>query len=136
MHATLIICSAALVVLTLLLGFWTSVTRGRTKIIAYGAAKDPAGPMLKAERAHRNAAEYAALLVGLFVLTGFAYAGRDLGLTVTVLVVAITASRFLHALGFLACKTLETPHPLKMLGAVITYFGGIALAVMVMVKVL
>lgn len=136
MHATLIICSAALVVLTLLLGFWTSVTRGRTKIIAHGAAKDPAGPMLKAERAHGNAAEYAALLVGLFVLTGFAYAGRDLGLTVTVLVVAITASRVLHALGFLACKTLETPHPLKMLGAVITYFGGIALAVMVMLKVL
>lgn len=135
MHTTLVICSAALVVLTLLLGFWTSVMRGRSGINIHGAAKDPASPMLKAERAHGNAAEYAALLVGLFLLTGFAYAGRDLGVTVTSLVVAITVSRFLHALGFLMCATLEKPHPLKVLGAVVTYFGGIFLAVMVVLKV-
>ena len=136
MHTPIILCSAALVVLTLLLGFWTSVMRGRTKTIVYGAATDPAGPMLKAQRAHGNAAEYAALLIGLFLITGFAYAGRDLGLAVTSLVIAITVSRVLHALGFLVCKTLEKPHPLKAIGAVITYFGGIILAGMAIGKAL
>jgi len=136
MHTTLILCSAALVVLTLLLGFWTSIMRGRTKSIAYGAASDPAGSMLKAQRAHDNASEYAALLIGLFLLTGFAYAGRDLGLAVTSLVIAITLARFLHAIGFLICATLEKPHPLKAIGAVITYFGGIILAGMVIGKAL
>jgi uncharacterized protein len=136
MHTTLVICSAALVILTLLLGFWTSVTRGRTKTIAYGAATDPAGPMLKAQRAHGNASEYAALLVGLFVLTGFVYAGRDLGMAVTGLVIAITLARVLHAVGFLVCATLEKPHPLKAIGALVTYVGGIALATMIIVKVL
>ncbi len=136
MHSTLILCSAALVILTLLLGFWVSITRGRTKTIAYGAATDPTGPMMKAERAHGNAAEYTALLIGLFVITGFAYAGRDLGIAVTSLVVAITLSRFLHALGCLVCATLEKPHPLKALGALVTYVGGLALAIMVIGKVL
>ena len=97
---------------------------------------DPTGPMMKAERAHGNAAEYTALLVGLFVITGFAYAGRDLGIAVTSLVVAITLSRFLHALGCLVCATLEKPHPLKVLGALVTYVGGLALAIMVIGKVL
>lgn len=136
MHPTLIICGAALVILTLLLGFWTSVTRARTKVIAYGAANDPSGPMAKAQRAHGNASEYSALLIGLFILTGFAYSGRDLGLAVTGLVIAITLARVLHAAGFLICRTLEKPHPLKAIGAVVTYFGGVILAVMVIGKVL
>ncbi len=136
MHTTLIICGAVLVILTLLLAFWTSVTRARTRVIAYGAAKDPAGPMAKAERAHGNAAEYAALLIGLFLLTGFAYAGRDLGLAVTSLVVALTLARIVHAIGFLTCATLEKTHPLKALGAVVTYLGGLILAAMVIAKAL
>jgi uncharacterized protein len=136
MHTTLIICGATLVVLTLLLGFWTSIKRVRTGTIAYGAATDPAGSMLKAQRAHGNASEYAALLVGLFLLTGFAYSGRDLGIAVTSLVVAITVSRFVHALGFLVCVTLEKPHPFKALGATVTYIGGIILAGMVIAKMI
>ena len=70
------------------------------------------------------------------MVTGFAYAGRDLGLTVTGLVVLITLSRILHALGFLVCATLEKPHPLKALGALVTYVGGLALAIMVIGKAL
>ena len=76
------------------------------------------------------------LLIGLFILTGFAYSGRDLGLAVTGLVIAITLARVLHAAGFLICRTLEKPHPLKAIGAVVTYFGGVILAVMVIGKVL
>lgn len=135
MHLTLILCSAALVILTLLLAFWTSLQRGSSKTIDYNALLDPTSNMAKAQRAHGNCAEYAALLIGLFVITGFAYEGRDLGLTVTILAIAITVSRFIHALGFLTCSTLEKPHAFKAIGALVTYLGGLALTVMVILKV-
>ncbi|MEM7494047.1 MAG: MAPEG family protein [Pseudomonadota bacterium] len=135
MHVTLILCSAALIILTLLLAFWTSIQRGSSKTIAYDAPLEPTSGMAKAQRAHGNCAEYAALLIGLFVITGFAYQGRDLGIAVTSLVVAITVSRFLHAIGFLTCTTLEKPHPLKAIGALVTYLGGLALAIMVVVRI-
>ncbi|MEO0818748.1 MAG: MAPEG family protein [Pseudomonadota bacterium] len=128
MHTTIIICSASLVILTLLLAFWTSLQRGSTKTIAYGAPLDPTSSMAKAQRAHGNSAEYAALLIGLFLIVGFAYQGRDLGSLVTWLIISVTASRGLHALGFLIGSTLEKPHVLKFVGALVTYLGGLALA--------
>ncbi|MEM6666613.1 MAG: MAPEG family protein [Pseudomonadota bacterium] len=136
LHTPLILSGLALVILTLLLAFWTSIERSRSRTIAYDAPLEPTSGMAKAQRAHGNAAEYSALLIGLFVLVGFAYQGRDLGITVTALVVAVTASRFLHALGFLICKTLERPHALKAIGAIVTYLGGLALAGMAIAKVL
>ena len=90
--------------------------------------------MAKAQRAHGNAAEYAALLIGLFLLVGFAYQGRDLGGLVMWTLIAVTVSRFLHALGFLICETLEKPHVLKMIGALVTYVGGLVLAALVISK--
>lgn len=134
MHAIILICSASLVILTLVLAFWTSLQRGSSKVIAYGAPLEPTSAMAKAQRAHGNAAEYAALLIGLFVIVGFAYSGRDLGGVVTWTIIAITVARVLHAIGFLICKTLEAPHPLKAVGALVTYLGGIILAGMVIAK--
>ncbi len=134
MHTTIILCSALLGALVLLLAFWTSVVRGQSNEIAYGASKDPESRMFKAERAHGNSAEYAGVLIGLFVLTGLVYTGRDLGLLMTSLVIAITAARYIHALGFLTCKTLDKPHAFKAIGALVTYLGGIALCVMLAVK--
>lgn len=135
MPITIILCSASLVILTLLLAFWTSVQRGSSKVIAYGAPLDPTSAMAKAQRAHGNAAEYAALLIGLFLVVGFAYEGRDLGGLVTWTIVAVTVSRLVHAVGFLICETLEKPHILKALGALVTYGGGLLLAVMAIIKV-
>lgn len=135
MHMTIILCSAALIILTLLLAFWTSIQRGASKTIAYGAPLDPTSAMAKAQRAHGNAAEYAALLVALFLVVGFAYQGRDLGALVTYTIIAVTVSRLLHALGFLLCATLEKPHALKAIGALVTYIGGLLLAVLAVVKV-
>ena len=134
MNSVVLICSASLVVLTLLLAFWTSMQRGSSKTIAYGAPLEPSSAMAKAQRAHGNAAEYAALLIGLFLITGFAYQGRDLGGLVMWTMIAVTVSRFLHALGFLICKTLEKPHVLKMIGALVTYLGGLLLAGLVISK--
>ncbi|MCR9269489.1 MAG: MAPEG family protein [Hyphomonadaceae bacterium] len=135
MHITIILCSASLVILTLLLAFWTSVQRGASKTIAYGTTLDPSSGMAKAQRAHGNAAEYAALLIGLFLIVGFAYEGRDLGGLVMWTIVAVTVSRLVHAIGFLICETLEKPHILKALGALVTYAGGLLLAVMAIIKV-
>ncbi len=136
MHSTILICSAALAILTLLLAFWTSVQRGSSNTIAYGAPLDPTSAMAKAQRAHGNAAEYAGLLIALFLVTGFAYSGRDLGGLVSWTVIAVTVSRFIHALGFLICSTLEKPHVLKAIGALITYLGGLLLAGLVISKAL
>ena len=128
MHTTIHICSSALAILTLLLAFWTSVQRGSSNTIAYGAPLDPASAMAKAQRAHGNAAEYAGLLIALFLVTGFAYAGRYLGGLVTWTIIAVTVARFIHALGFLICGTLEQPHILKAIGALFTYLGGLILS--------
>ena len=136
MSAVILICSASLVILTLLLAFWTSIQRGSSKTIAYGAALDPASAMAKAQRAHGNAAEYAALLIGLFLVVGFAYQGRDLGSVVSWTMIAVTVSRFLHALGILTCETLEKPHVFKMIGALVTYLGGLLLAGLAISKVI
>ncbi|MEO0450885.1 MAG: MAPEG family protein [Pseudomonadota bacterium] len=135
MPITIILCSASLVILTLLLAFWTSVQRGSSNVIAYGAPLDPTSAMAKAQRAHGNAAEYAALLIGLFLIVGFAYEGRDLGGLVTWTIIAVTVSRLVHAIGFLTCKTLEKPHILKALGALVTYGGGLLLAVLAIIEV-
>lgn len=136
MHTTILVCSAALVILTLLLAFWTSVQRGSSNTMAYGAPLEPTSAMAKAQRAHGNSAEYAGLLIALFLVTGFAFAGRDLGGLVTWTIIAVTVSRLIHALGFLLCKTLEKPHVLKAIGALITYLGGLLLAALVISKAL
>lgn len=136
MHSTILICAASLVILTLLLAFWTSMQRGSSKTIAYNAPLEPSSAMAKAQRAHGNAAEYAALLIGLFLVVGFAYQGRDLGGLISWTIIAVTVSRVLHALGFLICETLEKPHVLKMIGALVTYLGGLLLAGMVISKAL
>lgn len=132
MHSTILISSSCLVILTLLLAFWTSFQRGSSKVIAYGAPLEPSSSMAKAQRAHGNAAEYAALLIALFLVVGFAYADRDLGGLVTWTIIAVTVSRLIHAIGFLTCKTLDAPHILKALGALITYAGGLLLAGLVL----
>ena len=136
MHSTILICATSLVILTLLLAFWTSMQRGSSKTIAYNAPLEPSSAMAKAQRAHGNAAEYAALLIGLFLVVGFAYQGRDLGGLISWTIIAVTVSRVLHALGFLICETLEKPHVLKMIGALVTYLGGLLLAGMVISKAL
>ncbi len=136
MHTTILICSAALAILTLLLAFWTSVQRGSSNTIAYGAPLEPTSAMAKAQRAHGNSAEYAGLLIALFLVTGFAYTGRDLGGLVTWTIIAVTVSRFIHALGFLICKTLEKPHILKAIGALGTYLGGFILSALIISQAL
>ena len=128
MNTTVIICGAVLVALVLVLGFWVSIVRTQTRVIT-GAGDDPTSGLMKAVRAHGNSTEYAGALIGLFVILGLMTGTGALPGWVEWTIIAVTASRALHALGFLVCKTLEKPHPFKALGSLITYVGGVVLAV-------
>jgi uncharacterized protein len=133
MSPILIICSAALGLLTFALGFNVSLARNRLKD-GHSFGNDPAGPLMKAVRAHANAAEYIGVIIGLFVVTALVYAGRDLGIAMTVIVIGITLARFSHAIGMLTCKTLETANPFRFAGALGTYLFGFALSGMLIAK--
>lgn len=135
MHTTIIICSALLGLLVFALGFNVSMTRSRTKDI-HSSGDDPAGPMMKAVRAHANATEYVGVIIGLFLLTGLMYAGRDLGIYMTSLIVGLTLARMLHAVGMLTCTTLAESNPFRFIGALFTYLIGFALTITLIVKVI
>ena len=76
-------------------------------------------------RAHANAAEYVPVLAVLSLYLGAG--GPAVWIEWTMIAAAV--SRYLVAIGFLACTTLARPHPLKALGALGTYLAGIALCV-------
>ena len=87
---------------------------------------DPSGPLAKAHRAHGNAAEYIPIFVALFLY--FLVSGA--GGWVTWVVVGVTISRILHAMGMLMSAEFRgPPHPLRAVGALGTYLGGLALGV-------
>ena len=135
MHSVIIVCSALLGLLVFGLGFNVSMARARSKDI-HSSGDDPAGAVMKAVRAHANACEYIGVIIGLFVLTSLVYAGRDLGIYMTCLVVGLTISRALHAFGMLTCKTLAEPNPFRFVGALLTYLIGFALTISLIIKAL
>jgi uncharacterized protein len=125
-----LICSAILVILYFVLSLYVSMMRGRTKT-GIGAGNDPSGPLSKAVRAHGNAAEYVPILVALFLYFLLSGAG---GWIVWV-VVGVTISRVLHAMGMLMTPTFNgPPHPLRAIGAMGTYIGGVALGVALLMR--
>ncbi|MEO0982442.1 MAG: MAPEG family protein [Pseudomonadota bacterium] len=138
MHSTIIICAAIIAGLLIGLGLWMFLQTRRAKQLGQEQAStsDPTHPRTKAKRAHGNSAEYAGALIGLFVLTSFAYEGRDLRLTATALVIAVTVGRALHAAGCPVSKNVDDPHSFKPIGSLLTYGGGGALVVQTIAKVL
>jgi uncharacterized membrane protein YecN with MAPEG domain len=127
---TYLICSAVLVVLYFVLSLNVSLTRQRTKT-GIGAGTDPSGPLNKAVRAHGNAAEYVPIFVALFLY--FLLAGASGW--ITWVVVIITISRVLHAMGMLLTRSFNAPpHPLRGIGAAGTYLGGFALGVALLMR--
>ncbi len=135
MHQTLIICSALLALLVFGLGFNVSLTRNRLKD-GHSGGTDPTSPLMKAVRAHANATEYVSIIIALFVVTALVYQNRDLGLTMTILAIAITVCRFLHAIGMLTCETLAKANPFRFIGALGTYILGFVIAGLLLAKAL
>jgi uncharacterized protein len=123
---TAIVCTALLGLLVFGLGFGVSMTRGRTGT-NFGYKPDPADPMYKWVRAHGNATEYAPMLAVLILLLG----ARDPSTWVLWMMWVVTVSRYLHAAGMIVSPTLDKPHPLRFVGALGTYLGGVVLCIAV-----
>lgn len=121
---TAVVCSALLGILLFALGIYVSATRGR---VGKGGMvpHDPADPLFKAIRAHGNTAEYAPMLAVLMLYLGVH--GPSLWIVWTMIIV--TACRYLIAIGILICPTLDRPYPMRFVGALGTYVGGLILSV-------
>ena len=127
-----LVCSAVLVLLYFLLAIYVSILRGRTKT-GIGPGNDPSGPLNKAVRAHGNAAEFIPIFLALFFY--FLLAGASGW--ITWVVIGVTICRVLHAIGMLATKDFNgPPHPLRAIGALGTYIGGLALGVALLLRAL
>jgi uncharacterized membrane protein YecN with MAPEG domain len=74
-------------------------------------------------RAHGNATEYSPMLAVLILLLG----GHNPATWVLWVMGIVTASRYLHAAGMIVSPTLAQPHPLRFVGALGTYLGGLVL---------
>ena len=123
---TAIICSAILAAMLFLLGFNVSRMRGVTaKAGGSQMPTDPASPLLVAQRAHRNAAEYVPTLIILFLLVGY----RSPAVVAIPLIVGATLSRVLHALGLFLSGSMAKETPSRLVGAMGTYLFGVGLAV-------
>ena len=123
--ATAMLCTGLLGLLVFGLGFAVSMTRAKTETII-GTNSDPTDRLYKMVRAHGNATEYAPILAVLMVVV--AMAGEPATWVVWVMI-AVTALRYVHAAGMIAFPTLDKTNPLRFIGAVGTYVGGLALCV-------
>ena len=129
MMATALICIALLGILVFGLGFAVSMVRGQTGRII-GNSDDPTDRLHKAVRAHGNTAEYAPFLAILMLVLG----ERSSATWVIWCMGLVTAARYSIAAGMLLSPSLAKPHPLRFLGAVGTYLGGLALCVAVLLS--
>ncbi len=122
MNVLALVCSAILGLLLFGLGLTVSVLRGKFAI-HIGYPDDPKHMMHRVVRAHGNTTEYAPFLAVLFLYLGArqpaAWVLWTIGLT--------TAARILIVIGLLGSGTLARPHPIRFIGALGTYLGGIAL---------
>jgi hypothetical protein len=125
-----LVCSGVLVILYFVLAANVSRMRGKTKT-GIGNGDDPSGPLNKAVRAHGNAAEFVPLFVALFLYFSLSAPGG----WIPWVVVIVTVARVFHAVGMLLTSTFNAPpHPLRALGSLGSYFGGLALGVALLLR--
>lgn len=125
-----IACSALLGVLLFSLGIYVSAVRGRVGNNG-GIPNDPGDPLFKAIRAHGNTAEYAPMLAILMLYLG----AHNPALWIVWTMIIVTVCRYLIAIGMLMCPTLDRPYPLRLVGALGTYVGGLILAIMALTTI-
>jgi uncharacterized membrane protein YecN with MAPEG domain len=115
--------AAALGVLLFGLGLAVSIMRFRTRT-GFGHSSDPHDLLCKMVRAHGNTAEYAPFLAALMLYLG----SRPIAPWEIWVMVAVTLCRYLLVAGIILSPTLARPHPLRFVGALGTYLGGLALS--------
>jgi uncharacterized protein len=81
--------------------------------------------LLGGGRPHGNTAEYAPFFAVLFLW----FATHPGPAWVSIMIVLATIARLLLAAGLLLGPSLDRPNPMRFLGALLTYFTGIALVV-------
>lgn len=118
---TAIICTALLAALLWALSINTSRNRGKA---ADQIPTRPDDPLFVAMRAHGNAAENNPMLAVLMLLVG----SRDPATWMLVLMGVVTAARFGHAVGVLHSGDMSAETPIRLVSAVVTALGGLALA--------
>ena len=125
---TLLLCSAALVLLFAALSF--NVSRVRLKRRKFPEITE--AEVTKAIRAHGNAAEYIPLFVALFLYANSTQPGPS----VYMLCIAVlaTVSRFAHAAGMFRIASVTERHPLRFYGALGTYICLFALGGALLVR--
>jgi uncharacterized membrane protein YecN with MAPEG domain len=126
-----VVCVALLGILLFGLGLLVSLRRGSEKKVS-GFDADPANALNKAMRAHGNTTEYAPFLAVLFLYVG----SSDPAGWVGWVIMATTLCRYLIVVGLLAGATMDKPHPLRFVGALGTYAGGVALSIAAAMTVL
>lgn len=119
-----LICIALLALLTIGLGFYVSILRGK-QLTTYGGETDPTSSMYKAQRAHGNTVEYAPILALLIYILSQSPQPEWVIWTM----VGVTVCRYLLAMGLIFPATMAKPNPLRFTGALGTYIGGIVLGV-------
>jgi uncharacterized membrane protein YecN with MAPEG domain len=123
---TAIISTAILAAMLFALGLNVSRARGVTaKSGGSQFPDDPTSGLLKAIRAHGNAAEYVPTLIVLFLVVG----ARSPGAVAIPLIAGASAARLIHAYGLLTSPSLAIPTKLRLIGSLGTYLFGIGLAV-------
>jgi uncharacterized protein len=120
---TAVVCTALLGILVFGLGLAVSLTRASTNT-NIGANPDPTDRLHKMVRAHGNATEYAPMLAVLMLLLG----AREPAAWMTWVFVAATLARYLHAGGMILSESLAKAHPLRFVGALLTYVLGLLMA--------
>jgi len=116
-------CTGLLGLLVFGLGLAVSATRGSTGR-NFGYMADPTDRLHKLVRAHGNATEYAPMLAVLILYLGAHNPGTWLMWTFAI----ATICRYLHALGMILSKSLDSADPLRFVGALGTYVTGLILA--------
>lgn len=121
-----LVCTGILAAMLFLLGLNVSIMRGvQARKGGPQFPTDPTDRLYIAIRAHGNASEYVPTLIVLFLLVAL----RQPGWWASALIVAGTAARLVHAAGLLGTRTMATPSPGRLVGAMGTYVVGVALAV-------
>lgn len=129
--ATVLVSSALLGLLLFGLGLSISMLRFRTGILRGGDERHPDALINRVIRAHANTAEFAPMLVVLFVAHGLQH--PQLPVWLQGLIVTATACRLLLVIGLIAWPTMSRPNPARFIGALGTYLCGSALAVALLV---
>ena len=122
MNPVALVCVTVLGLLLFGLGLAVSALRGRRRML-HGHPADPADLLHKVVRAQANTAEYAPMLAVLMLTLG----SQQPAPWVLWAMALTTACRVLIVAGLVLGPTMARPHPLRFIGALGTYLGGVAL---------